>query len=224
MKNPGHIYKLFILVLILSYYSMTAYSADRYSASTGSVGATSLSTSHLELLGTLAWPVADHMTMDNNVRVTDQSYLFLKGEKRISLLRLTASFSDNQSFPDYSVVYFDPKAKNEFDGQLDALKLMNTDFDVPNLYEVTPSGKNISIKALLYAQDSVYRIPLGLTIYRAGEIIIKIHDIEGTFSDMKISLSDRVTGINQDLLNKNEYKVFLRPGEYTGRFFLNLSN
>ncbi|MCJ7448506.1 MAG: T9SS type A sorting domain-containing protein [Bacteroidales bacterium] len=170
------------------------------------------------------YPVTGILRMNNNVRVTNQSQSFLKGEKGISLLRFTASFSNNLSSPDYLVVYFDPKATSEFDGQLDALKLMNTDLSVPNVYVVTPNDRKISIKALPYATDTTYSVPLGLKINIAGDVIFKIRDIEGTFSEMRISLIDKVTSTEQDLLNNQEYKISLSVGEYKNRFFLNLSN
>ena len=169
-------------------------------------------------------PVTGVLSMNNNVRVTNQSQSFIKGDKGRSLLRFTASFSNNLGSPDYSVVYFDPKATSEFDGQLDALKLLNTDMGVPNVYSVTPEGTTISIKALPYAIDTSYIVPLGLIIYQAGDVIFRICAIEGTFSEMRTSLFDKVTGKVQDLLNNQEYKISLNAGEFKNRFFLNMSN
>ena len=141
-----------------------------------------------------------------------------------ALVRMTASFSDNRDDPDFSVVYFDPNSTNEFDGQLDALKLLNTDLAVPNIFILTPSDVKISIKALPYAADTLYTVPLGLNINKAGDVIFKIQNIEGIFSEMKISITDNLTGATQDLLNSNEYQIPLDAGEYSGRFVLNISN
>lgn len=171
-----------------------------------------------------AYPVTGILRMNNNVRVTNQSQSFIKGEDGKSLLRFTASFSNNLSSPDYCVVYFDPKATNEFDGQLDALKLMNTDISVPNVYVVTPTGRKISIKALPYSPDTSYIVPLGLNIYKSGDIIFRIRDIVGDFVGMRATLLDKVTGTEQGLLNNQEYKISLSAGEYNNRFFLNLSD
>jgi hypothetical protein len=171
-----------------------------------------------------AFPVTGVLQMDNNTRVTDQSQPFIKGEKSISLLRFTASFTGNLGSPDYSVVYFDPKATNLFNGQLDALKLMNTDLSVPNIYVETPIETKNSIKAFPYKTDTTYIIPLGLKINQSGEILFQIRDIEGDFVGMKISLTDTMTGTEQDLLNNQEFKISLVEGEYNNRFFLNLSN
>jgi hypothetical protein len=170
------------------------------------------------------FPVTGVLQMDNSTRVTNQSHLFLKGEKSISLLRFTASFSNNLLSPDYSVVYFDPKASSEFNGQLDALKLMNTDLSVPNVYLESPTETKISIKALPYVADTIYIIPLGLKINHPGEIIFKILDIEGDFMEMKISITDNIAGAEQNLLKNEQYMISLAEGEYNTRFFLNLSN
>jgi hypothetical protein len=171
-----------------------------------------------------AYPVNGMLQMNNNVRVTNQSQSLIKGQEGRSLLRFTASFSNNLTVPDFSVVYFDPKATTEFDTQLDALKLMNTDLNVPNVFVVTPGGTKISIKSLPYGSDTTYSIPLGLKINKGGDVIFKIQDIEGTFSEMRISLFDKLTLTQQDLLFDQEYKVSLTIGEYNNRFFLNMSN
>jgi hypothetical protein len=171
------------------------------------------------------YPVTGTLQVNNNARVKNQSQSFIKGEQDKSDLRLSASFSSNLSSPDLCVVYFDPKATtNEFDGQLDALKLMNTDLSVPNVYIVTPGGTKISIKALPYATDNVYTVPLGLKINKPGDIIFRINDMAGTFLGMRVSLLDKLTGTVQDLLNNQEYKISLGIGEYLNRFYLNLSN
>jgi len=170
------------------------------------------------------FPVTGVLQMDNNTRVEDQSHPFIKGEKSLSLLRLMAVFSNNPGSPDYSVVYFDPKATSVFDGQLDALKLMNTDLSVPNVYVETPNETKISIKSFPYITDTVYIIPLGLKINQPGEVIFKIKDIEGTFQEMQISLTDKIAGKEQNLLNSEEYMITLTSGEYNDRFFLNVSN
>lgn len=141
-----------------------------------------------------------------------------------SLIRMTTMFSDNQDAPDYSVIYFDPKATDEFDGQLDALKLMNTDLAVPNVYVITPSNVKLSIKAVPYAADTLYTIPLGLKISKPGDIIFRLQSIVGLFSEMRITITDNFTGTVQDLLNNMEYKVPLAVGEYSDRFVLNITN
>jgi hypothetical protein len=153
-----------------------------------------------------------------------QGLITKSGTESKALIRMTASFTDNPDAPDFSVVYFDPNSTSEFDGQLDALKLFNTDIAVPNVFILTPSDVKISIKALPFSADTLYTVPLGLNINKAGEVIFKLQDIEGIFSEMKISITDNLTGTTQDLLDNQQYQIALDAGEYTDRFILNISN
>ena len=101
---------------------------------------------------------------------------------------------------------------------------MNTDLKVSNLYTVTPAGVKLSISAMPDLVNSTDSVPLGLKLNRDGYIGFRIRNNEGTFSAMSISLYDKVTGTEQDLLPDKEYKLYLTTGEYLNRFFLNLSN
>ena len=66
------------------------------------------------------------------------------------------------SSADPMVIYFDEKAGKGFDSNLDALKLMNTDYTVPNLYALGTDGSKLSIDALPeLRQDTICSIPLG---------------------------------------------------------------
>jgi hypothetical protein len=124
---------------------------------------------------------------------------------------------------DNAVIYFDSKATLEFDSQLDALKLMNTDIDVPNMYFITPADRNLQIYALPPVFETLCRIPLGLRISREGYVIIKIKDIDAGFLNMRIFITDAVAGTEHDLIPDEEFKLFLNDGEYENRFFLNFS-
>ena len=78
-----------------------------------------------------------HWRLNNSVRITDLTHSFTKYERSalsVPLLRLTAGFSDDAASADPAVIYFDEKATPDFDSQLDALKLFNTDYAVANLY------------------------------------------------------------------------------------------
>jgi hypothetical protein len=173
-----------------------------------------------------SFPVTGTLGMDNNVRITDLTHPFSKskGPTTVPLLRLNASFSDDQASSDPVLIYFDEKATPEFDSQLDALKLFNTDFNVPNLYAVSPSGAKLSINALPPVPEDFSTVPLGLKLNRSGNILIKILDIEESLSGMRIYLSDNIAGTEQDLLPDKEFSISLEIGEYLNRFFLNLSN
>lgn len=142
----------------------------------------------------------------------------------IPLIRMTASFTETPDHPDYTVIYFDDKATTEFDSQLDALKLMNTDVLVPNLYSVTPGGTSLSINALPPATKSLCKVALGVELNTSGFITFKICDIDSSLSKYRVFLTDTATGLEQNLLSGQEYKVALSAGEYKGRFFLTLTD
>ncbi len=171
------------------------------------------------------WPVTGTLATDNNVRVTDLTHPFIKSDLNSrSLIRLSAEFSDDTLSVDPVVIYFDEKATDKFDGQLDALKLMNTDMMVTNLYTIGSDGRRLSISALPIISDTLYTVPLGLTIYRDGNVIFKIRTLEGDIADMEISISDIVAKTEQDLLSDKDYRLDLTYGKYENRFFLNFRN
>jgi hypothetical protein len=168
------------------------------------------------------WPVTGTLAMNNNVRVIDLTQPLTKSDiESRSLIRLTAEFSDDTLSIDPVVIYFDEKATDKFDGQLDALKLLNTDFMVPNLYTVGSDGTKLSINALPEISDTLYKVPLGLKINRDGNIVFKIDTLEGNLADMKISISDVVAKSEHDLLSGKDYRLDLITGLYENRFFLN---
>jgi hypothetical protein len=173
-----------------------------------------------------SYPVTGTFGLNNSVRITDLTHPFLKsGEKSsLPLLRIGAAYADDTTSTDRMVIYYNEKAQTGFDSDLDALKLMNTDYSVPNLYGIGSDGTKLSIDALPEYQDSLCRIPLGLKTYINNYIVFRIIDIEEDLSGKKIFISDLVSGTENDLLNNKEYKVYLEAGEYKNRFFLNVSD
>jgi hypothetical protein len=171
------------------------------------------------------WPVTGTLAMNNNVRIVDLTQPLTKSDiDSRPLIRLTAEFSDDTVSVDPIVIYFDDKATDKFDGQLDALKLMNTDLMVPNFYTVGSDGAKLSINALPIISDTLCKVPLGLKINRDGEIIFKIDTLEGNLADMEIYISDMAAMVKQDLLHDKDYRVSLTTGQYENRFFLNFRN
>jgi hypothetical protein len=172
-----------------------------------------------------SYPVTGTLGLNNSVRITDLTHPFMKsGNKdKMPLIRLGANFADDNNSTDPMVIYFDEKAQTGFDSYLDAFKLMNTDYYAPSLYAFGTDGTKLSINALPEKQDTLCTIPLGLKTYIDGYIVFKIIDISEELPGMKINISDMVAGTKNDLLNNNEYKVYLEAGEYKDRFFLNVS-
>lgn len=171
-----------------------------------------------------AYPVTGLLSMDNRVRVTDLTHSFTKSEAGSpeSILRLDARFEDDPLSSDPVVLYFSDKATPGFDSELDALKLLNTDYNVPSMYASGSDDSKLSIDALPPMADSLMTIPLGVSIDRDGILTFGLRDIGSDFSNIKISLLDTETGTEKDLANGGTYSAGLTYGEYKNRFYLNL--
>jgi len=172
------------------------------------------------------YPVTGTLAMDNNVRTTNSTHPFTKSleNTEISSLRIVAGYSDSPDSYDPTVIYFDDKATPNYDGQLDALKLYNTDASVTNFYSINANGYKLSINAQPITEDGHYSIPLGLKTAKDGQVIFKVIDSKGNFAGKTIYLSDVVAGVNQDIKPGNEYRIYLSASEYKTRFFLNFTD
>jgi hypothetical protein len=171
-----------------------------------------------------SYPVTGTLGLNNSVRITDLTHPFMKSEEKspLPLIRLGATFADDPASTDPMVIYFDEKAQTGFDTYLDALKLMNTDFNVPNLYALGTDGTKLSIDALPVSLDSLRSIPLGLKTNISGNIVFRIIDLVEDLPWDKIYITDIASGTENDLLSNKEYRVNLEAGEFKNRFFLNL--
>ncbi|WP_162915353.1 LamG-like jellyroll fold domain-containing protein [Paraflavitalea soli] len=169
-----------------------------------------------------SFPVAASMSINNNARINNLVPDFRRRPaSTLPLLRLSAGFADETTITDPIVVYFDDQdASRAFDREMDALKLMNTDPLVPNLYAVATDTARLSICAWPHMRDSADKIPLGLEIKKAGWISFHTQAFERIPRGSRIYLYDAKTGINQDLQVNPLYRLYLEPGEYRNRFYL----
>lgn len=181
----------------------------------------------------LAYPVTGTLAMSNSVRVISNVQPFLKksafvskalipGEK--SLLRISAGFSDKINVSDPLVIYYDIKATENFDGQVDALKNFNTDYDVPSFYSFGEDGSKLSVNALPETADGLQPVSLGLRTKRNGEVVFRMKELSGSFTGTDSYFFDAQSGETHKLVPGMEYKVFLNAGDYNSRFFLNFEN
>jgi hypothetical protein len=168
-----------------------------------------------------SYPVTATFGMDNRVRVNNLSPVFHKSTfaESKSLVRLAATF-ENEKTADPTVVYFDELATKEFDTEFDALKLMNTDVSVPNLFGLTPQDERLSISAIPFPFDSITRVPLGLKIERTVWVTLSAMDITNMPGVLRVFLSDEATGLIQDLQVNPTYRVHLDKGTIENRFAL----
>jgi hypothetical protein len=175
-----------------------------------------------------AYPVTGTLTMDNRVRITDLTHTFSKSSSKsvksvIPLVRLSVAYSDNPSLYDPFVYYFDEKATDNFDNQLDALKFFNTDIRVPNFYAFSHDGFRLSVNALPVPAGEIPAIPLGLRTRKDGELTFTLRDIQGDVPGGPVYLYDAMTETSHNL-SDTELKIFLATGDYNNRFFLNFAN
>ena len=169
-----------------------------------------------------AFPVTGTLGMTNSVRTNDLTHALLKSARTDTLpfLRIAAGFADYGMPSDPVVVYYDSSATQLFDKNLDALKLMNTDMLVPNLYTMTSDSIRLSINAIPFPVDSIIRIPLGIKTAKDGWITFKVSNMVQMPAKRYIYLVDTVAGISQDLKLNPQYRFLLKAGEYRNRFSL----
>ena len=169
-----------------------------------------------------AYPVTGTLAMTNSVRVDSLSPVFHRasGTTGTPLLRLTAGFAN--SVTDAAVLYFNDSATGNFDNSIDALKFLNTDANVPNLYSLSQDAQTqFSIQALQQPADtSTTVVPLGLVTAKDGTIAFNAHDIESMPSGLHIYFYDAKTGFVNDLNSTPTYSQFLASGNYENRFFI----
>lgn len=137
------------------------------------------------------------------------------------VLRFTASFEKLN--PDPMVIYFDQKNSAEFHKDYDALKLMNTDNTVPNLYVFSADGLRLSILGLPQQNLLTQTIPIGIKTEHAGVITFNTSAI-GSMPYTYIYLKDLVAKTVQDLHQHPTITLQLAAGIYDHRFSLLFSN
>lgn len=125
---------------------------------------------------------------------------------------------------DYMVLYFDDQASKSFDKNLDALKMMNTDSQVPNIYGLTAENRKLSIKALDYPGNQPYVFPLGITNRDKGWQNIQLEDLQNISSNLFVYLIDTKKRIGQNLLERPIYRFHKNEGTIDSRFHILVSN
>jgi hypothetical protein len=172
-----------------------------------------------------AYPVSGSFGMDNRVRVNNLSPAFHKSSDDLyrPVIRLSAGFDEGYSISDPLVIYFDETATSGFENELDAIKLNNTDPEVPNFYALSEEGKRLSIGAWP-APDENFEIPLGIKTGKPGMLNFSLASAQNLNPGLGVFLKDKVSGIVQNLQQKSDYKVYLSEGDVQNRFTLIFSD
>jgi len=170
-----------------------------------------------------SFPVTALLATGNSVRILSPAATFFRvyGQDEKPLIRLTAGFADETALVDPVTIYFsDATSGKKFNKELDALKLMNSDNIIPNLFAVTTDVEKVSIRALAPPVDSVAAVALGLITKKAGWILFNAKEIKNIPAGVDIYLTDMETGLSQNLQKEPAYRLLLPQGEYENRFFL----
>ena len=138
------------------------------------------------------------------------------------MLRLKAFNTAATGLADETVIYFDSNATSGFDSQYDAVKLMNTAPELPNLYTIS-NNKKFSINGQPMAGNTESIIALGLQISDKGVYEIDATEILNFSTDMQIYLIDMENNITQNLNEISTYTFAYKTGSAEGRFFIKFS-
>jgi len=173
-----------------------------------------------------SYPVTGTLGVNNSVRTTDLSPVFHKSTLRTMeppaprmLIRLSANYTDDTKSADPLVIYSSEEATPEFNGELDAIKLMNIDEHLPNIYSIGDDASKLVINAVSGVNTATV-IPLGIKTEKDGDVTFNLRNLENWPSDLTLYLRDAETGINYDLQEKPIYTVNLKKGILENRFSL----
>lgn len=168
------------------------------------------------------YPVSATLGMNNSVRVNTLNPAWHKPASATPLVRLQTGYTGAAAqHADPSVIYFtNNRTDDNFNRELDALKLFNTDSTLPNLYSFSADGNKLSILAINTPQDSTHVVPLGLQTPVAGRVYVGLRDVDNVVPDMHIYLYDAQINAITDLRSEPAYQVMLDANQYDTRFFL----
>jgi fibronectin-binding autotransporter adhesin len=168
-----------------------------------------------------AYPVNGSFGMDNRVRINTLVPAFHKSSEDYyrPVIHMSAGFDEPGSPKDPLVIYFEGTATPEFDKNMDALKINNTDPNVPTIYVLSDDGRRLSIGAWP-AIEEISEIPIGIKTEKQQMLTFKLDSVRNLNSVIRIYLKDKLNGIVQNLIMNPDYTVDLREGDLQNRFAL----
>ncbi len=166
------------------------------------------------------YPVTASYGTNNSVRVNNLSPTYHKKTKvnADTLLRLCADYSEQSSVCDPVVIYFNTESSANFKKDRDALKLLNSDFNVPNLSAISSNGIDLSIFSRSFSEDSITTVPLSLKTKMDALVSFYATKLDLFPYDMQIYLRDTETGIYHDLRLNGDYQATVSAGDHRNRF------
>ncbi|QQL49133.1 beta strand repeat-containing protein [Mucilaginibacter ginkgonis] len=172
-----------------------------------------------------AYPVTGTLGVTNAVRVNNLTAYFHKSNSfksnsiTRSLVRVTAAYSGDAKSADPVVVYTDFGATPTFNKALDAVKLMNTNDNVPNFYVQRAGTLRLAINALS-KMDTGTIVPLSLRLPKDGNVDFTLATAENLPGGVNPYLYDARIGRHIALKSGSKYSIKLAAGTYDNRFFI----
>ncbi|MDP4266635.1 MAG: S8 family serine peptidase [Bacteroidota bacterium] len=164
------------------------------------------------------------LSINNKVRrdIINPAPAFYKtNNDQRSLIRLSAS--GNSGYIDYTVIYFDTNATTGFDDKYDALKLKNTESQMPNIYTVTGSV-NLSINALpVLVNDSDVIVPVKFESLSDGDFKISLIDATNFPVKYHIYIEDKKNKSLSNFINNPVYSFTYSTKELKDRFYIHFT-
>jgi hypothetical protein len=172
-----------------------------------------------------SFPVTATLGFSNGVRINNLTEKLQKKDTQPlwPMIRLTCKFEGNKYGSDATVFYFNDKNTGQFDKEGDALKLMNTNAAIPNIYSITNDSRKLSINGLPVNKDSIQIYPLGISKGVGGQMEINAQEIFKMPEGLNIYIYDAETNVLQNIRNKSTYKFTQTQSESENRFSLVLS-
>lgn len=152
-----------------------------------------------------------YITIPNNAREHNSTVRY-KSSQTVPMLSLTLVSDQSQ---DETVIRFEPRATEEFDGDYDAGKIFSPSDKNPQVWSVL-NGENYSINSIPLPETEM-TIPLTVRIPVAGTYKIKRSQLQGA-GGARIELADALTGSRTDLTNTSLYTFSAGEGTIANRF------
>nr|HPI31455.1 T9SS type A sorting domain-containing protein [Bacteroidales bacterium] len=164
-----------------------------------------------------------NLTVNNTARVNNLNPAFYKTLSNTPLLRIQGYPSQNSSYSDETVIYFDPQATGDFDGSYDAYKLMNNSPNLPNIYTSYNASPALSINGMPPLSNTDVVIPLGFLTQTNGNFTINASEILNFDPSLHIYLEDNQMSAIQDLTTNATYTFSMNANAPQYRFFIRFS-
>lgn len=164
-----------------------------------------------------------NLSVNNTARVNNLNPAFYKTLSNTPLLRLQGYPSQNSSYSDETVIYFDPQATGDFDGSYDAYKLMNNSPNLPNIYTSYNASPALSINGMPPLSNTDVVIPLGFLTQTNGNFTINASEILNFDPSLHIYLEDNQMSAIQDLTTNPAYTFSMNANAPQYRFFIRFS-